>query len=71
MWAVADPQGGGTVHGGKRIAAMLKGVSGCSRVLSLQSILTYIVSIIVQLLHLLKVEVVHVYFVCPCGRISS
>ena len=38
VWAVADPQGGGTVHGGKRMAAMLRGVSGCSRVLSLSLI---------------------------------
>ena len=27
--AVADPQGGDTVHGGKRIAAMFKGVCMC------------------------------------------
>ena len=27
--AVADPQGGDTVHGGKRIAAMFRGVSVC------------------------------------------
>ena len=47
VWAVADPQGGGTVHGGKRIAAMLRGVSGCSRVLSLPliPILTLLVKI--------------------------
>ena len=47
VWAVADPQGGGTVHGGKRMAAMLRGVSGCSRVLSLSLIpmLTLLVKI--------------------------
>ena len=47
VWAVADPQGGGTVHGGNRIAAMLRGMSGCSRVLSLPliPILTLLIKI--------------------------
>ena len=34
VWAVADPQGGGTVNEGMRIAAMFKGVYVCVCVMS-------------------------------------